>query len=706
MELFDAESGALAGVGRGLLDGVVGWLHEGVVIQDAGGHIRSWNAAACELLGLDLGGPLDSTELLRTWDIVDERGRHLELSAHPAGRVLRTGAAQDGRLGILRPDGGRRWLRASSAPLVAGPDGRARPAEGLVPLDEVVGVISTLADVTEEVETTRRLRQSEARFRLTLENAPIGVALVGLDGTLVDVNPAFGAMLGREPEDLVGTTFQAITHPDDLDADLALLRQLVAGDIPRYAMEKRYFAIDGRIVWARLAVALVRDDEGRPVHFVSQVEDVTEVRRAKAQLEHRALFDSLTGLANRALLLDRLGQVLIHAERSGRATAVLFCDLDHFKRVNDSLGHAAGDVLLRQVGARMSAAVRQGDTVARLGGDEFVVVLDEVRDGDEAVEVAERLKEIIESPTTVLDRQVVPRVSIGICLPGPGAVAEEVLADADTALYAAKERGRSRWELYDRAMRADAQERITVESELRSAIGTDQLVLHYQPIVDMVSGERVAYEALVRWHHPTRGLLLPGAFVPVAEETRLVVPLGEQVLSLACDFLARHADVGRVFVNASAEQFRSATLAEVVRRELARHGVAPERLGLEITETSVLQAAGPALRQMEELAAAGVPLVLDDFGTGYSAVSSLLATPVAGLKLDRAFTARVGADAQADRLTRAIAGLVETLGCYGVVEGVETPEQRARVLAHGWRHGQGYLFGRPLPEEELGLDRG
>ncbi len=543
--------------------------------------------------------------------------------------------------------------------------------------------------------------ESDQRFRLTVQHAPIGMTVVGLDGTFIDPNEQLCRILGYDSEQLRHITFPEITHPDDLDADLALLRELIAGEIPAYEMEKRYIRRDGSTVWARLTVSLVTDAEGQPLHFVSQVEDVTEMRAAQEKLERRALYDPLTGLANRSLLIDRLTHALSRRADGQTKIAVAFCDLDHFKRVNDSLGHHAGDTLLREVSRRLQDAVRGSDTVARMGGDEFVLLLPDVESMATAQEVVDRARHAVQQPTMVDNHELTVGFSAGLAVGTPGDVAEMLLRDADTALYAAKESGRSRCEVYTSAMRSRALMHLSVEAELRRAIEVDEFELHYQPIVTLADRRIVAYEALLRWRHPSRGLLAPDAFLEVAEDAGLMISLGELVLRHACDFLADHpSESWRVYVNVAPVQL-GCDLTGVVRTTLHAVGVPASRLGLEITENGVLSAAGSSLTEMEQLRDMGVEMLMDDFGTGYSALSSVLTTPITGLKLDRSFTARLGDGGTADRITSTVADLVHSLSLHGVVEGIETEEQCALALQHRWTLGQGYLFARPVPASAL-----
>ena len=686
---------------------VVDLLLDGVVICDADGNVVQANRAVCRLLGLTTDQVTGQRPPPPGWEATLADGRPYSAEDHPTRIAVVTGRPQSELLHIRRPDGTQSWLSVRAMPLPAGltetlPTPRL-VAPGTVDVTRPGAAVASIVDVSHQMDQQQLLLESEQRFRLTLANAPIGIALVAPDGQFLQVNAELERLLGRTGEELAGLRFHDVTHPDDLAADVALVEALLRDEIPKFQLEKRYLHSDGSSVWGRLTVTLIRAADGAPCYFVSQIEDISEVRTAHAQLERRALYDPLTGLANRTLLLDRLGQAVRQHQDDEQIVAVAYCDLDHFKRVNDSLGHAAGDELLREVASRMSDALRPGDTLARIGGDEFVIVLDSVRSLEEATALLTVVKGSVEWPAAIDGQELTPSFSAGLATSAGGRSAETLLRDADTALCSAKQRGRSHWEVFSTAMRAQALAELSVENALRRGLDEEAFELHYQPVVDLDTRVVIAFEALVRWRHPERGLLLPGEFLEVAEDAHLMVPLGRLVIREVCAFLARHPGAPwRVFVNVSPQQIGAADLAGVLATELAAAGVPARRLAVEITENGVLDAFGVSLRDMQRVSEQGVDLVMDDFGTGYSALSSLLAAPIAGVKLDRSFTARLGDGAGGDRITATVGNLVAGLGAYGVVEGVETEDQRQRAYDHGWRLGQGYLFGRPQPEPRLG----
>jgi diguanylate cyclase (GGDEF)-like protein/PAS domain S-box-containing protein len=535
-----------------------------------------------------------------------------------------------------------------------------------------------------------------------VEHAPVGMAMVGLDQRFIEPNARLCHMLGYDDHELEAMTFNEVSHPDDLALDLAMVEQLLDGALDTYELEKRYVRRDGSTLWGRLTVSAVRDEHGATQYFVSQIEDVTDIRAVQQELEHRALYDPLTGLANRSLLVDRLSHALGSAREPVRV-AVGFCDLDHFKHVNDTFGHHSGDAVLKEVATRLRSAVGAGDTVARMGGDEFIILLTDVESLETAGQVMERARLAVEVPIEVDGNIFTVGLSGGLALAEAGQSAEALIRNSDSALYAAKHGGRGRCEVYNAGFRRRTTTQRALEQELRGAIGRDEFELHYQPVIDLSDGRTVAYEALVRWRHPRFGLLAPGEFIELAEESDCIIDLGACVIEKACRFLGQHPDAEwQVFVNVSPRQL-GRNLPGTVTAALAANGVRATRLGIEITENGVLNVTGSSLSEMKQLRELGIDILIDDFGTGYSALSSVMDTPVTGLKLDQSFTARLGHSGPADRITSTVATLAESLSLHGVAEGIETPEQARLLRLHGWRYGQGYLFGRPVPADSLGL---
>jgi len=432
----------------------------------------------------------------------------------------------------------------------------------------------------------------------------------------------------------------------------------------------------------------------------------TEIGRFHQELERQANYDALTGLANRNLLMDRLAQALIYARRAERMAAVLVMDVDRFKTVNDSLGHSEGDVLLREIARRLRDCVREGDTVARLGGDEFVVVFADMAAIADVAPLAHKILAAVATPVRIGGQEHIASVSIGISgYPQDGENADALLRNADTAMYRAKEQGGNSVEFFTAEMQQSAEQRLQIEAGLRHALDHGELLLEFQPIVDIRSGRIASAEALVRWRHPERGLVPPAQFIPVAEETGLIVPLGEWVLRETCAQVRRWRALGLdpvpVAVNLSARQFRDARLAATVAEILRETDCPPSALQLEITESAIMQHADRALATMRQINDLGVRLSIDDFGTGYSSLSYLKRFPVHKLKIDRSFVRDIDADANDEAIAGAIVALAKQLGLRTVAEGVETQEQLRRLTSLGCDEYQGYLFGPPGGAEEF-----
>ena len=552
------------------------------------------------------------------------------------------------------------------------------------------------------------LRESEERFRAAFEQAAVGISQNGPDGRWLRVNQKFCEIVGYTREELLEKRFQEITHPDDLDANLDHVRRLLAGEIETYSMEKRFLHRDGSVVWVNSALSLVREPSGEPKYFIAVVEDISERKTLEEQLEYQAFHDPLTGLPNRALLLDRLQHALARTDRRGDYVGVLFLDLDGFKHVNDSLGHGAGDQLLVGVADRLSKGIRPEDTIARFGGDEFVVLLEGIEGAEEAIGRAERLAGQLRAPFMLSGEEVSVTLSVGLMLSAtPQDRPEDLLRDADSAMYEAKKNGKARYAVFDPSMKRRALERVRLENDLRHALERSQFVIHYQPKVRLGSGEILGFEALIRWRHLERGLVLPDEFVPVAEESGLILPIGRWVLWEACRQTKEWQNQSpsssslSVCVNLSARQFGQPDLAGEVTKALVETGLEPGSLTLEITESVLMDEARSSVDTLRKLKDLGVKISVDDFGTGYSSLSYLKRFPVDYLKVDRSFVAELGRGAEADVIVSALIDLAHNLGVEAVAEGVETAEQLARLREMECTSGQGYYFAKPLPSEVI-----
>ncbi|WP_232240667.1 EAL domain-containing protein, partial [Kutzneria sp. 744] len=568
----------------------------------------------------------------------------------------------------------------------------------------VTHVIATGIDVTAQRAAEAGLSEAKERFQKAFDYASIGMCLVDLDGRFTQVNRALCEMLARPEGELLALRVADVTHPDDVSASLATVEVAKDGYTAPHRLEKRYLRSDGRTVWAQVTVCTIHSENGASPYFVTQVEDVTERREAEARLVRQALHDPLTGLPNRTLLMDRLRQVLARADRHPELTAVLFIDLDGFKDVNDSLGHDVGDEVLTEVGRRLQEHIRPLDTVARLGGDEFVVLCQDLASEQNVVEISERLAGVLSEPVVVDSYEVVVTASVGIALAnGHNPAPEDLLREADAAMYGAKTRGKNRCEIFDAGLQERAVDRIAIASALRQGLRDDRFVLHFQPVVDMVTGDTVAVESLVRLDDPDRGLLAPDTFIQVAEDSGLIVPIGTSVLEQACRKLMSWRSSGaapaglRTAVNLSARQATRPDLAATIEHALAESGLEPSGLTLELTETVLMEADAATLRQLERIRELGVGLGIDDFGTGYSSLTYLKRLPVSFVKIDRSFVAGLVTDPSDREIVTAVIRLGQALGLTTIAEGVEEPAQFEMLRALGCDQAQGYLLGRPKP---------
>jgi diguanylate cyclase (GGDEF)-like protein/PAS domain S-box-containing protein len=554
----------------------------------------------------------------------------------------------------------------------------------------------------------KRAREQSRRFELAFKSGVSGMALLDPAGRYLSVNGALCEMLGYSEQELLGRTFQSLTHPDDLVADTDQHRALLEGAVDLYETEKRYLHRDGHHVWAQIGVSAVRSEDGRVSYFISQTHDITERRRFQDELAHRALHDPLTGLPNRALFLDRLGHALVRSRRHAADVAVLFVDLDRFKLVNDGMGHRAGDAVLVDAARRLCEAARAEDTVARFGGDEFTILCENAGEG-EARLVADRVLAGFIRPFEHDGRELHLSASVGIRVNDPAPASPDLLLrDADIALYAAKEHGRARYEIFDPVGRAGEVDMLATEQALRLALRHDELRVHYQPTVELETGRITGLEALVRWQHPERGLVPPGDFIPAAEESGLIVPIGEWVLREACSQLEKwrrdgtvERDVG-VAVNVSARQLSRTELPQTVADALAWAELDPTCLCLEITETAIISNAAIALANLHAIKQQGVSIALDDFGVGFSSLSQIRdLPPVDVIKVDRSFIAGLGHNESDSAVVAAVMSLTRSLGLTAVAEGVETDAQVRILRDIGFGVGQGFHFARPQPADEI-----
>src|SRR5215210_2990556 len=556
------------------------------------------------------------------------------------------------------------------------------------------------------------LQRIESTYGPLAEGVP-SVAYVyepGVDGKCLYISPSIERVLGYTQTHWIedGGLWDRLLHPDDAERVIGAESECARSG-EALVQEYRINRADGRVIWIRDEMTVVRGDDGssEPLFFGVFL-DVSDRKGMEAELERLALYDALTGMPNRALFNDRLQHAI---ERRGRsqATAVYFLDLDRFKRINDSLGHGAGDEVLREVARRIQQTLRPDDTVARFGGDEFTVLCESVGGVLEAVGVADRLQREIARPLRAGTAELRLTASIGIALAEPGEDVDcsRLVEDADAAMYRAKERGGARTELFDMAMRERAVDALSIEQELQHGLERGELRLFYQPLVSLTSGEMVGAEALIRWEHPERGLLTPDKFLPVAEESGLIVQVGAWAVGEACRRLRDwdRRDGGpssfSLAVNLSARELTHPDVVETVLSAVRRSALDAHRLTIEVTESTAMADRDSGFRALRELHDAGVRIAIDDFGTGYSSLDHLREMPADVLKIDRSFVAGMSANSPDTALVAAAIAMGRALEMEVVAEGIETSDQVADLRELGCPLGQGYLFARPLPPEEI-----
>jgi len=572
-----------------------------------------------------------------------------------------------------------------------------RVEERTAALINAVNALQT--EVGERKRAEEALRERETRIRRLVDSNIIGVFFWDLHGPITDANDAYLRIVCYTREDLAAgkILWTGMTPPEYAAADQRAVEELRStGTCTPY--EKEYVCKDGRRVPVLIGGAFLEGQSGKGVAFVL---DLTERKRAEERIRYLAQHDALTALPNRLLFRDRLGQAIAQARRAHEHVAVLFIDLDHFKDINDSLGHPVGDRLLRVAARRLQRCLRQGDSVARLGGDEFVISLPALADCNDVLPIATKVLESLRRPYVVEQHELYVTGSIGISVyPSDGQEVEALMRAADTAMYAAKEKGRDNYQFFTPGLNEAAQRRLTIANRLHHALQREEFVLYYQPQVDLLSGHVSAAEALIRWQQPDKELILPDEFVHVAEDSGLIVALGEWVLRQACEQLRRWRAAGypdmRVSVNLSPHQIRRAGFPDLVAQILRETELPPAALEMEITETVLMMQSQENVAALEQLARMGVRLAVDDFGTGYSSLAYLRRFPVHALKIDQSFVDGIGKDANDVYIVSAIIAMARSLNLKVVAEGVETAEQVAFLKQHGCAAAQGFYFSRAV----------
>ncbi len=656
--------------------------------------LLTWSDRMVELLGWDRAAGQPRVEDFLAAVHPDDRDRMRVLG----DRTVATGRPEEAVYRVVLPDGSLRHVRAWT-------DVR-RNRDGAV-----THLWGTCMDISAQEEYAARLTASEEHFRVAFENAPIGMSMIDLApesaGHYLRANAAFLAMLGRTHDELVGAGLVELTHVADRERDSAMFGQLVSGETTSMAFEKRYLHADGHVVHAWITSSVVHGARGERLYLVTHAVDISDRLREQAELERLALTDTLTGLANRTLLNDRLDQGLARLNRTGSALAMLLLDIDRFKTVNDSLGHQVGDALLVQVAERIEAVSRADTTVARLGGDEFVVLVEGLQKVEAVHAVAERVLRAMRRPFDLgpSAEALVATVSIGVSVATDATRTHgDLYREADLALYRAKDAGRDQYALFDDALRARADQRLTAERMLRRALADSLLVPVFQPIIDLADGAIHAAEALVRIQDGDT-LVLPAEFIDVAEETGLIVEIDARMFERVAAEGARLLDSGvllrRLTTNVSARSLEDPTFVGRMQRALTWYGVPGSMIRVELTERSLLTVSPTVRESLQRIQDLGIAIGLDDFGTGYSALAYLQTFPLQFLKIDRSFVSRLGTTARDDAVVKAVIDLAHAHDLVVIGEGVETQEQLDALRRMGCDRAQGYLMGRPMRASEL-----
>lgn len=658
-----------------------------VGVFDVEAKLIQVNRRAVEIFGYDSSEEMLGRSMF-DYLIPEDRSRAQDVMQ----RMLQTGSYEMVEYQALRKDGTIFSIESNAALL--------RDAKGAPHI-----IIATAHDITARRRSEEALRTSENYLRAIIDAEPECVKLVNAHGKLLQMNAAGLAMIEADsPRQVLGKPLLGIIAPAYREAFQAFHESVIDGN--KGTLEFEIIGLKGKHRWLETHAVPLKDEVDGSILLLGVTRDITERKTNEERLSFLAHYDSLTGLPNRALFNDRLQQALIDAERHGRLVGVMFLDLDRFKNINDSLGHEMGDLLLKAAAERLHTAVRHGDTIARLSGDEFTLVLADMGHIDDAMRVAHKILDVFDQPFRIEGRNLFITGSLGITLyPFDAKDVNGLLRNADIAMYRAKEMGRNSYQFYTDEMTLHAVDKLALENDLRYALERDELFLHYQPIVDCVTGQVTGMEALLRWHHPKRGLVPPAQFIPLAEESGLIVPIGEWVLRTACmqchDWQRQGLPPLSLAVNISARQFHQHDLVQTIQEILYETGWSPVLLELEITESVIMQQAETAINSLHQLNDMGIKLSLDDFGTGYSSLSYLKRFPIDTIKIDRSFVQDIPDDTDDAALAIAIITLAHSLDIRVIAEGVETPEQLEFMREHLCDATQGYYFSHPIIMDEF-----
>lgn len=572
--------------------------------------------------------------------------------------------------------------------------------------DEIKGIQGFFRDITQRKKTETALWNTEARLQTIFESSVAGIAMLAPDGQFLQANPAFCNFLGYSKDELLQLKITDVTHPDDIEDTLRRRNIASANRSRSIVCEKRYLRKDGSTLWTQLSSTWFFDADGNPIYTVPVIQDITRRKEAEAQIRELAYYDCLTKLPNRSLFNDRLEQVLAQAKRHNGNFSLMYLDLDRFKGVNDTLGHAVGDIMLCQTATRLIECLRENDTVARLGGDEFVILLSDYRDEDNLPKIAMKILKRLAEPYDLGIREAFGSTSIGIALyPIDAESPADLLRCADMAMYAAKNSGGNAFRFYSEEMNTQAVARMDLEANLRRALDKGEFFVEYQPQVDLMTNKVAGVEALLRWQHPQLGVIPPARFIPLAEETNLILPLGEWVMQEVFEQRVRWEQEGylpfRIAINVSGRQFAQTDFVETVKHLLNKTGVNPKLLEFEMTESVVMNDIAATVVTLDALRALGINIAIDDFGTGYSSLSCLKHLPLNRLKIDKSFITELQTNSEDRAIVEATIAMAKKLHLQVTAEGVETEGQYGFVQNRECNEVQGFYFSRPLSAQAI-----
>lgn len=682
-DITDAENARLT---QAKLATIVESSTDAIISKDILGFVTSWNNAAELLFGYTAAEAIGKKviDLIIPSDKIDE-----EISIM---KRLKQGEKIKSFETIRRNKDGRRLPVSITFSAILSTD------------QKLLGFSKIARNISDKIAVESALLVSEERFRATFDSAPVGMALISLNGNFLEANRALQELLNCEFNQLRQLNQTEITHTDDRELEKKALQGLSLHKNLPVKFEKRIYTVLGQEIPVLTSVAMLYKDD-LPDSYLYQYIDLSERKKYELKLLQLAHFDPLTGLANRTKFNTDIEHLLCNAKRNAIPFAVLFGDLDHFKHINDSLGHNAGDDLLKTIAERLRSVLRQGDTVARLGGDEFVILLSSATNFEMVAGVAQKLMAVVEEPIYLKDQCLHIGMSFGIALyPTDGENAATLLRNADSALYEAKSKGRGCYSLYRQELTRLVEIRLKLDADLRRALERGEFELHFQPVICLETNHVISAEALIRWRHPEAGMIQPNDFIPYAQESGLILPMGEWILHEACRIANSWKSSGydlAVAVNISSRQFKDNSLLSIIQRALALSQLDASMLHLEITEQLLLEDTENNLAQLDSLKHAGMKIYLDDFGIGYSSLSYIIRFFPHYLKIDRSFIQKIGSATEHDAMVEAIIGLSKVLPMQIIAEGVENELQHKFLKQRGCNHAQGFLFSKPLPEKEF-----